>query len=89
MKINNYKISLQARNEGLLYEDASVVYHFDLSREGKAWTVHLPPTKGEAFTPHSLSPKEQELIYPRIRQYLSRIWWFGIWPVNYEVKFDG
>ena len=85
--MRDYRISLQARNEGLSYKDSSGFYRFNLSRHGKTWVVHLPPTKDDTFTPHSLSPHEQELLYPRIRQYLSRIWWLGIWPVNYEVQF--
>jgi len=87
--MRDYQISLQARNEGLSYEDASGIYHFNLSRQGKTWIVQLPPTKGDTFTPHSISPQEQELLFPRIHQFLSRIWWLGMWPVNYEVKFGG
>ncbi len=87
--MRDYQILLQAKNEGLSYEDASGLYRFNLSRQGKSWVVHLPPSRGETFAPYSLSPQEQELLFPRIRQFLSRIWWFGIWPVNYEVKFSG
>ena len=85
----DYQILLQAKNEGLRYEDASGVYRFNLSRQGKTWVVHLPPSSGETFAPYSLSPQEQELLFPRIHRFLSRIWWLGIWPVNYEVKFSG
>lgn len=87
--MRDYRISLDGRNQGLSYSDASGVYRFNLSREGKTWLVHLPPTKGEAFAAHFLTPQEQALLFPRIRTFLSRIWWFGIWPVNYEVQFDG
>jgi hypothetical protein len=87
--MRDYQISLQARNEGLIYQDASGIYRFNLSRQDRTWVVHLPPTKGSTFALHSLSQQEQDLLYPRIRQFLSRIWWFGIWPVNYEVKFGG
>jgi len=86
--MHDYQISLQARNEGLSYEDASGIYRFNLSRHGKTWVVHLPPTKGNSFALQSLSPQEQELLYSRIRKFLSRIWWLGIWPVKYEVRFD-
>ena len=85
--MRNYKVSLQAKNEGLSYEDESGIYRFNVSRQNKTWIVHLPPTKGNNFVAHPLSSQEQELLYPRIHQYLSRIWWLGIWPVNYEVKF--
>lgn len=82
------RITLEAKNEGLHYEDSSGIYHFNLSRQGKTWVVHLPPSKGEAHALYSLTPQDQERIFPSIRSFLSRIWWFGIWPVRYEVKFD-
>ena len=87
--MRDYRILLEARNEGLSYTDASGVYRFNLSRHGKTWLVHLPPTKGDASATHPLSVHEQERLFPRISKFLSRIWWLGIWPVNYEVDFDG
>jgi hypothetical protein len=86
--MKSYQILLQAKNEGLSYEDASGIYHFDISLESKTWTVHLPPSKGMKFVRHYLTFQEQELLFPRIKNYLSRIWWLGVWPVNYTVTFD-
>jgi len=83
------RIKLQARNEGLSYEDSSGLYRFKLSRRGKTWAVHLPPTKGERFEQCVLSNEERARLLPNIQSYLSRIWWFGIWPVNYSVTFNG
>lgn len=87
--MRDYRISLVGRNQGLSYSDASGVYRFNLSRQGKTWLVHLPPTKGEAFAAYPLTSDEKDLLFPRIRTFLSRIFWLGIWPVNYEVQFDG
>lgn len=86
--MRTYRILLEGRNQGLIYSDASGVYRFNISREGKVWRVHLPPTKGESFAAYPITPQEQELLFPRIRTFLSRIWWLGIWPINYEVQFD-
>jgi hypothetical protein len=85
--MRSYQILLHAKNEGLSYEDASGIYHFDISLESKTWTVHLPPSKGMEFVRHDLSLQEQELLFPRIKKYLSRIWWLGVWPVDYTVTF--
>jgi hypothetical protein len=86
--MKSYQILLQAKNEGLSYEDASGIYHFDISLESKTWTVHLPPSKGMKFVRHYLTFQEQELLFPRIKKYLSRILWLGIWPFNYIVIFE-
>jgi len=81
-------IRLEARNEGLSYEDSTGIYRFNVSRKGKTWLVHLPPTKGEHYERWPLSASERELLIPNITAYLSRIWWFGVWPCNYEVTFN-
>lgn len=86
--MKSYQILLQAKNEGLSYEDTTGIYHFDISLEGKTWTVHLPPSKGMKFVRHNLTLQEQELFLPRIKKYLARIWWLGVWPVNYSVTFE-
>jgi len=74
-----FHISLQARNGGLRYKDASGTYRFNLSREGKTWVVHLPPSKEKdmEFLLHYLSAEERELLYPRKKAYLSRICWLS------------
>lgn len=86
--MQDHRITLEAKNEGLRYEDSSGIYRFNLSRHGKTWVIHLPPSKGEAHVPYPLTQQDQERMFPRIRSFLSRIWWFGIWPVRYEVKFN-
>jgi len=83
-----HRIRLVARNEGLRYREGSSVYNFGVHREGKTWVVHLPPSKGEDFAPCDFHPQTHELMLSRIRDYLSRIWWLGIWPVRYEVSFS-
>lgn len=28
------------------------------------------------------------MFLPKITEFLSRIWWFGMWPCRYEVTFN-
>lgn len=81
------RIRLEARNEGLSYEDASGTYRFKIELQCKRWVVKLPPTKGNAYQRRPLSAEERGVLLPQITAYLSRIRWFGIWPCNYEVTF--
>ncbi len=85
--MRDLKITLTARNEGIRYRDAGAVYHFNCCLDRKQWIVSLPPSKGEHYESHPLSPEEQSRIFPRITTFLSRIWWFGVWPVKYQVAF--
>jgi len=80
-----FRIFLAPKNEGIEYEDASGVYRFGLSRKRGEWQLHLPGSKGEAFEEHELSQEEADRILPRIVEYLSKIWWFGVFPRSYTV----
>jgi hypothetical protein len=82
-------VKLRARNQLLRYQDASGIFHFSVARSGKQWLVHLPPSFGRGSEPHPLSPGEADRVLPRIERFLSRIWWFGVWPVRYSVSFVG
>ncbi len=85
--MRDYRVTIEAKNQGVRYEDDSGIYRFDLARDGKVWRVHLPPTRGERLEVVTLSSEQRRLILPRIQKLLSRIWWFGVWPIDYTVKF--
>ena len=86
-KMRDFKVRLTSKNEGLCYLDAEGIYRFDCHLDGNRWIVSLPPSKGERYERHPLSPEEQRRIIPRIKTFLARVWWFGVWPVRYEVTF--
>jgi hypothetical protein len=86
--MSDYQVKLDARNQGLSYRDGSRVYRFNLERAGDTWTVQLPST-GAQFESLVLSDLELATLVPRIERFLSRIWWFGTWPVRYKVLFGG
>lgn len=84
--MKNYQIELAARNQGLIYREGDRAFHFDLARNGRTWLVQLPST-GAQFESVDLSEADLATLVPRIQKFLSRIWWFGIWPMSYEVVF--
>lgn len=65
----------------------SNVFRFELARDRDTWLVSLPPTKEPYLNRVALSEVESASLLPSIEKYLSRIWWFGVWPVRYRVKF--
>jgi hypothetical protein len=83
-----YVVRLINRGELIEYRDDVDVYHFNARRKGKKWIVYLPGTKGKYHEPHELTEDEQEVIFPRIRNYLEGIKnfiWFGAsYPVSFE-----
>jgi hypothetical protein len=83
-----YRIRLASKNEGLDYEDESGFYRFNVNLRNGVWTVGLPPSKGQSFLDAELTSAESERILPRIRGYLGRIWWLGVFPRSYEVVFQ-
>jgi hypothetical protein len=85
--MRDFKVTLTARNEGIRYSDDQGVYHFNCNLDGKRWVVSLPPSKGDRYESHALSPEERRRIIPRVTTFLTRIWWCGVWPVRYEVAF--
>ena len=84
---DDFRIRLVAKNEGLEYEDPHGTYRFDLRREGKTWLVLLPGAKVGGAVRHHLTDDEKKRILPRVEADLKRIWWFGIWPSSYNVRF--
>jgi hypothetical protein len=86
--MKSYQIRRAARNQGLSYREGDQALHFDLAREGRTWLVQLPPT-GAQYGRVNLSETDIATVAPRIQKFLSRVWWFGIWPVSYEVVFRG
>jgi hypothetical protein len=87
--MRDFRIRFATKNEGLRYEDPSGVYLFDLMRHENTWVVVLPPSKEPDPASYFLSSDERARILPRISTFLSRIWWFGVWPTNYGVQFLG
>jgi len=85
--MRSHRIQFAARNEGLRYEDESGALRFDLSRSGRTWAVSVPPSAEPNFTTKALTAEERARIYPRISAFLSRVWWFGVWPASYKVEF--
>jgi len=83
-----YTVRLTNRGESIEYRDDVDVYHFSVWRKKKKWRVYLPGTKGKYFEPHELTENEQEVIFPRIRDYLEGLKnfvWFGTsYPVSFE-----
>ena len=87
--MKQYSVSLLARNELVRYQDSSLILHFSTKLSAKRWLVYLPPSRGRGAAPHALSPSESNRVLPRLERFLSRIWWFGVWPVSYSVSFVG
>ena len=81
-----YKISLVARNEGVEYADENGVYHFDVSLAKGVWTIFLPGTFGIAREVKELSGQERDRILPRVREYLSKVRWLGVFTKSYQVQ---
>ena len=83
----DFRIRLEAKNEGLEYQDPFGSYRFDIGRDGKTWLVHLPCAKVGGSPQHRFTDEERNRILPRVEADLRRIWWFGIWPSSYNVRF--
>jgi len=75
-------VRLVARNEGVRYRGPEGVYDFDVNRDGREWTVFLPPV------PEIRDQQDEPLVIKRISAALSRIWWFGVFPRRYAVKTE-
>lgn len=87
--MSNYTVRFAARNEVVSYEGAEGLLHFNVVHVGKEWLVYLPPLVGPHGMPHFLRANEAEAVLPRVKKFLSRIWWLGVWPVTYQVSFVG
>jgi hypothetical protein len=82
-----YRIRLASKNEGLEYEDDEGIYRFAVELSKGVWFVQLPPSKGSSYSTHVLTDEERQRLFPRIIKYLSRVWWFGLFPRSYDVRF--
>jgi hypothetical protein len=82
-----YEVRLINRGESIEYGDDVDVYHFNAWLKKRKWRVYLPGTKGKYHQPYELTQDEQNIIFPRIREYLEGIKyfiWFGRYPVSFE-----
>lgn len=87
--MSDYTVRFSARNEVVSYQGSEGLLHFNVGRVGKEWLVCLPPLVAPRGDPHFLGANEARTVLPRVRKFLSRIWWFGVWPVTYQVSFVG
>jgi hypothetical protein len=71
---------VDGKNEVIEYRDDVDVYHFDAWLKKKKWTVFLPGTKGKYHQPYELTEDEQKIIFPRIRNYLNKIFHM-VWTI--------
>jgi hypothetical protein len=76
-----YLICLIDRNEVVEYRDDDCASSFDLGKKRREWTLYLPGSREVA------SEKERQIV-ERISAYLSKIWWFGIFPCRYTVRVE-
>jgi hypothetical protein len=82
-----YEVSLDPKGEVIKYRGDIDVYYFSLRRKKGKWIVYLPATKGAPYRRYELTKEEQEVIFPRIRNYLEAIKYFilfGRCPVIFE-----
>jgi len=89
MKISldkNYKIHLTAKNEGIEYRDDGGVYRFDVALIDDEWSLVVPGSKGDSYSPYELSKEEADRILPRVVKYLQRMKWFGFFWKSYSVS---
>jgi hypothetical protein len=76
-----YSVKLIDRNEGVEYRDSRGAYRFGVRRDGQEWTLLLPPI------PEMRNVDESQML-DRITAYLSKIWWFGLFPRRYTVRVE-
>jgi hypothetical protein len=86
--MDHYAVALRDRNEVLEYRDPNGLYRFNVRLVDKQWTVVLPGIKGEGYHPYELTDEEQDLILPRIKQYLEGKKYFGFIGPTYPVGFE-
>ncbi len=84
-----YEVKFVAgKNEVIEYRDDVDIYHFNAWLKKRIWRVYLPGTKGKYHQPYELTENEQNVIFPRIRNYLegikSFIWFGRRYPVSFE-----
>src|ERR1043166_4042491 len=84
MSESHFRIRLAPKNEGVEYVDDVDTYRFNASLRDGAWTVELPPS---SLKQGSFTEDASAVIVPRIRAFLSKIRWFGVFPRTYLVEF--
>lgn len=89
MSIRDFHVGLSPREDSIRYIDARGIYRFRCRRNGRNWSVSLPPSRGNSPAFDPLSPEEAARILPRIASYLSRCRWFWGFPVKSVVTFTG
>jgi hypothetical protein len=77
----SFYVRLIDRNEAVEYRDENGVHAFDLRKKGREWTIYLPDS------PDMTADRERQVI-ERTTKYLSRIWWFGVFPFRYTVRVE-
>lgn len=77
----DYSIRLTDRTETVEYRERNCVYRFDVGKRGKTWIIYLPPLP-------EMSTHDADRILERIKSYLSKRWWFWIFPVSYAVTVE-
>ena len=85
MKNLNFKIKLVARNEGIDYLDQGGAYKFNVGLHDNEWSLYLPASKDDCY-PYQLTDEELHRIVPRIREFLTKVKWFGLFGGPYTVK---
>lgn len=82
-----FRIRLAPKNEHLEYQDGSGSYQFEIRlNNGKTWLVYLPCAKAGVSRHYRFTEEERSRILPRVEADLRRIWWFGVWPISYDVR---
>lgn len=83
---DDYTVRLTARQEGVEYRAGGETYRFDVMLHDGEWTIYLPCTRGESYTPHDLTDSEAAAILPRVVRLLEVDRLFGIPIRRYPVR---
>jgi hypothetical protein len=86
------RFGYMSRNEWVEFQDLDSYFclSVSLNAKKKEWTIYVP---GNGFADKSspnrvrvMTAKELEYVLPKVTKFLSRIWWFWIFPVSYSIK---
>ena len=78
---DSFSVKLIDRTEAVEYREDSNTYQFDLGKEGRTWIIYLPSAPDTA-------PGDADRILARITAYLRKRWWFGVFPMTYDVRVE-
>jgi hypothetical protein len=76
-----FSVTLVDRTEVVEYREANKVYRFDVGKQGREWIVYLPPSQ-------DLPATYAKKVLGRITAYLTKRWWFWIFPCTYTVRIE-